>query len=529
MAELRIEKPTLIAKVEGAVFVMDADGAQRPATPGMQLEPGMRLLTGSDGLVELADAVDQRPEPAQPEAALPAELTSLQEAIRQGADPTALFEETAAGNAAAGTVDGVAGSSAGGFVVVDRINDATLAEAGFDTDHQGALPGDELRYSEDQDLLAAITITEPQTADNIINADEATGVIIRGFVEDVEVGQTVTVTLIDQEGNRLTTNTVVLPGFVWEANFGDVTGKLVDGPLTIQADTQDAAGNKASDLGQTLLDTITTITLDLADESDTGASQVDDLTKDTTPLLQGKGEPGATVTLSLGGSVLAVLVVDGNGNWQYQIPNDMADGAHDFRVDSVDIAGNRASDTLTVTVDTRAAIDIDDLDTGSILGHDKVTLSGSTSEVEAGQRVTITLVGQNGQTLFSGSALVGSDGRWQLGNLDLSTIQGPYEVHAEVTDLAGNRVIDGAPLIGQSDTLTLSEADLAEGPVSATGSLHTGAGLDGNLQVSFGADQSALQQLGLTSHGTALAYQTSGQTLTASAGGRDRLHPDPGQ
>ncbi|WP_456304969.1 T1SS-143 repeat domain-containing protein [Aeromonas caviae] len=170
-------------------------------------------------------------------------------------------------------------------------------------------------------------------------------------------------------------------------------------------------------------------------------------------------------------------------------------------------------------MDTRAAIDIDDLDTDSILGHDKVTLSGSTTDVEAGQRVTITLVGQNGQTLFSGSALVGSDGRWQLGGLDLSSIQGPYEVRAEVTDLAGNRVIDGAPLIGQSDTLTLSEADLAKGPVSATGSLHTGAGLDGNLQVSFAADQGALNQLGLTSHGTALAYQVSGQTLTASAGG----------
>nr|WP_273542216.1 retention module-containing protein [Aeromonas caviae] len=446
-------------------------------------------------------------------------MASLQEAIRQGADPTKLFEETAAGNAAAATVGGVAGSSAGGFVVVDRINDATLAEAGFDTGHEARQPGDELLYAEDQDLLAAITITEPQTDDNIINADEATGVIIRGFVEDVEVGQTVTVTLIDQDGNRLTTTTVVLPGFVWEANFGDVTGKLVDGPLTIQADTQDAAGNRASDTGQTLLDTITTITLDLADESDTGTSQTDDLTRDTTPLLQGKGEPGATVTLTLEGKVMAVLTVDGNGNWQYQIPDTLADGAHDFRVDAVDIAGNRASDTLTVTVDTRAAIDIDDLDTDSILGHDKVTLSGSTTDVEAGQRVTITLVGQNGQTLFSGSALVGSDGRWQLGGLDLSSIQGPYEVRAEVTDLAGNRVIDGAPLIGQSDTLTLSEADLAKGPVSAAGSLHTGAGLDGNLQVSFAADQGALNQLGLTSHGTALAYQVSGQTLTASAGG----------
>ncbi|MCV3290131.1 retention module-containing protein [Aeromonas media] len=403
MAELRIEKPTLVTQVEGAVFVMDADGTLRRATPGMQLEPGMRLLTESDGRFELAEPAGEAPDASQPEqggvgpaGAMNPELATLQEAIRQGADPTELFEETAAGDAAAGTAGGVVGSSAGGFVVVDRINDATLAEAGFDTDHQGALPGDELLYSEDQGLLAAITITEPQTADNIINGDEATGVIIRGVVEDVEVGQTVTVTLLDQEGNRLTTTTVVLPGFVWEANFGDVTGKLVDGPLSIQADTQDAAGN-------------------------------------------------------------------------------------------------RASDTLTVTVDTRAAIDIDDLDTSSILGRDNVTLSGSTSEVEAGQRVTITLIDQSGQTLHSGSALVGSDGRWQLSGLDLSGIEGPYEVRAEVTDLAGNRVIDGAPLIGQSDVLTLSEADLAKGPVSASGSLHTGAGMDGNLQVSLGTDQSALE------------------------------------
>ncbi|TNI73881.1 retention module-containing protein [Aeromonas media] len=525
MAELRIEKLTLVTQVEGAVFVMDADGSLHPATLGMQLLPGMRLFTEGDGRFELADPAKtpnaDQPELAQtePNLAMDPELASLQEAIRQGADPTELFEETAAGNAAAATGGGVVGSSAGGFVVVDLNSEYTLAESGFDTDHQGAQPGDELLYSEDQDLLAAITITEPQTTDNIINADEATGVIIRGFVEDVEVGQTVTVTLIDQDGNRLTTTTVVLPGFVWEANFGDVTGKLVDGPLTIVADTQDAAGNRASDTGQTLLDTITTITLDLSDESDTGASQVDDLTRDTTPLLQGKGEPGATVTLSLGGNVLTVLTVDGNGNWQYQIPSDMADGAYDFRVDSVDIAGNRASDTLTVTVDTRAGIDIGDLDTQNILGHDNVTLSGSTTEVEAGQRVTISLIGQNGQTLYSGSALVGSDGRWQLNGLDLSGIQGPFEVRAEVTDLAGNRVIDGAPLIGQSDTLTLSEADLAKGPVSATGSLHTGAGLDGNLQVSFGADQSALEQLGLTSQGAALSYQINGQTLTASAGG----------
>ncbi|HHQ4711472.1 TPA: retention module-containing protein [Aeromonas veronii] len=529
MAELQIEKSTVISQLEGSVFVISADGSVIRAKVGMALQPGDRLQAAQGGHFQLAKpgsdpAGEQdmaaKPEPAADGQPTDPELASLQEAIRQGIDPTELFQETAAGNAAAaGNIGGVAGSSSGGFVVVDRTNDATLAEAGFDTDHAVQPVGDELLFSEERDFFAAITITEPQTSDNIINADEAAGVIIRGVVDDVEVGQPVTVTLIDQAGNSLTVTTVVLPGLVWEANFGDVTGKLVDGPLQIVANTQDQAGNNASDTGQTLLDTITTITLDLADESDTGASQTDDLTRDNTPLLQGKGEPGATVTLSLGGSVLTVLTVDAAGNWQYQLPQTLADGQYQFQVNSVDIAGNRASDTLVINVDTQAFIDIDDLDSAALFGNSSATLSGSTSNVEAGQSVTITLVDSNGQPLLTTSAQVGADGRWQVSGLDLSGINQSFEVRASVTDLAGNSASDGAPLIGQSETLTLSEAGLADGPISATGSLNTGAGQDGNLQVQFAADQSALEVLGLVSHGTPLGYTINGQTLTASAGG----------
>ncbi|MEV3829482.1 retention module-containing protein [Aeromonas allosaccharophila] len=533
MAELQIEKSTVITQLEGSVFVISADGSVIRATVGMALQPGDRLQSAQGGHFQLAepgsDTAGEQEIAAKPEPATPAadgqptdpELASLQEAIRQGIDPTELFQETAAGNAAAaaGNIGGVAGSSSGGFVVVDRTNDATLAEAGFDTDHAVQSAGDEQLFAEERDFFAAITITEPQTSDNIINADEAAGVIIRGVVDDVEVGQPVTVTLIDQAGNSLTVATVVLPGLVWEANFGDVTGKLVDGPLQIVANTQDQAGNNASDTGQTLLDTITTITLDLADESDTGASQTDDLTRDNTPLLQGKGEPGATVTLSLGGSVLTVLTVDAAGNWQYQLPQTLADGQYQFQVNSVDIAGNRASDTLVINVDTRAFIDIDDLDSAALFGNSSATLSGSTSNVEAGQSVTITLVDSNGQPLLTTSALVGADGRWQVSGLDLSGIKQSFEVRASITDLAGNSASDGAPLIGQSETLTLSEAGLADGPITATGSLNTGAGQDGNLQVQFAADQSALEGLGLVSHGTPLGYTINGQTLTATVGG----------
>ncbi len=532
MAELQIEKSTVISQLEGSVFVISADGSVIRAKVGMALQPGDRLQAAQGGHFQLAEPGSEpageqdmaaKPEPVTPAAdgqPTDPELASLQEAIRQGIDPTELFQDTAAGNAAAaGNIGGVAGSSSGGFVVVDRTNDATLAEAGFDTDHAVQPVGDELLFSEERDFFAAITITEPQTSDNIINADEAAGVIIRGVVDDVEVGQPVTVTLIDQAGNSLTVTTVVLPGLVWEANFGDVTGKLVDGPLQIVANTQDQAGNNASDTGQTLLDTITTITLDLADESDTGASQIDDLTRDNTPLLQGKGEPGATVTLSLGGSVLTVLTVDAAGNWQYQLPQTLADGQYQFQVNSVDIAGNRASDTLVINVDTRAFIDIDDLDSAALFGNSSATLSGSTSNVEAGQRVIITLVDSNGQPLLTTSAQVGADGRWQVSGLDLSGINQSFEVRASVTDLAGNSASDGAPLIGQSETLTLSEAGLADGPITATGSLNTGAGQDGNLQVQFTADQSALEGLGLVSHGAPLGYTINGQNLTASAGG----------
>ncbi|MCF5891841.1 retention module-containing protein [Aeromonas veronii] len=529
MAELQIEKSTVISQLEGSVFVISADGSVIRAKVGMALQPGDRLQAAQGGHFQLAEPGSEpaggqdmaaKPEPAADGQPTDPELASLQEAIRQGIDPTELFQETAAGNAAAaGNIGGVAGSSSGGFVVVDRTNDATLAEAGFDTDHAVQPVGDEQRFSEERDFFAAITITEPQTSDNIINADEAAGVIIRGVVDDVEVGQPVTVILIDQAGNSLTVTTVVLPGLVWEANFGDVTGKLVDGPLQIVANTQDQAGNNASDTGQTLLDTITTITLDLADESDTGASQIDDLTRDNTPLLQGKGEPGATVTLSLGGSVLTVLTVDAAGNWQYQLPQTLADGQYQFQVNSVDIAGNRASDTLVINVDTQASIDIDDLDTAALFGNSSATLSGFTSNVEAGQRVTITLVDSNGQPLLTTSAQVGADGRWQVSGLDLSGINQSFEVRASVTDLAGNSASDGAPLIGQSETLTLSEAGLAGGPITATGSLNTGAGQDGNLQVQFAADQSALEGLGLVSHGALLGYTINGQTLTASAGG----------
>ncbi|MDF1860220.1 MAG: Ig-like domain-containing protein [Verrucomicrobiales bacterium] len=55
--------------------------------------------------------------------------------------------------------------------------------------------------------------------------------------------------------------------------------------------------------------------LDLTSGSDTGDSQNDDLTNDTTPTITGSADPGSTVNLSTPGGVVGAGIADPGGNW----------------------------------------------------------------------------------------------------------------------------------------------------------------------------------------------------------------------
>ncbi|WP_349356604.1 hypothetical protein, partial [Aeromonas dhakensis] len=46
MAELRIEKPTVMTQLEGTVFVIHDDGTVVRARAGVLLQPGDRILSG---------------------------------------------------------------------------------------------------------------------------------------------------------------------------------------------------------------------------------------------------------------------------------------------------------------------------------------------------------------------------------------------------------------------------------------------------------------------------------------------------
>ncbi|WP_201863682.1 tandem-95 repeat protein [Microvirga soli] len=99
---------------------------------------------------------------------------------------------------------------------------------------------------------------------------------------------------------------------------------------------------------------------DLVAGSDTGHSNSDNLTNDTTPTFTGTAEPGATVRLYAGAVQVGSVTADGSGNWSITAAG-LAQGSHQITALAQDAAGNLgpASTGVTVTIDTTApAVDI---------------------------------------------------------------------------------------------------------------------------------------------------------------------------
>ncbi|WP_234916758.1 retention module-containing protein [Aeromonas caviae] len=198
-----IDKTVVVSSVEGNVQILLADGSSRPLQPGEILQPGARLNIADDAKLMLAPYDDnpaadngvpagtEMPPEGQSSSSVAnhqqgspevsPEIAALQQSILQGVDPTKNFEASAAGGAPAagggGGIGGVAGASGnGGFVVIDRIGDATIAEAGFDTGYdtlidQNVLQEDDLlpeNQLDDQDE-SVVTQEDQAISGNVLD------------------------------------------------------------------------------------------------------------------------------------------------------------------------------------------------------------------------------------------------------------------------------------------------------------------------------------------------------------------------
>jgi hypothetical protein len=95
--------------------------------------------------------------------------------------------------------------------------------------------------------------------------------------------------------------------------------------------------------------------LALATDSDTGISNSDRLTNDSTPTFTGTAEAGATVELISGEDSLGTVTADALGDWSVTAAT-LVEGEHGISAQATDVAGNVSdlSDAVTITVDTTA-------------------------------------------------------------------------------------------------------------------------------------------------------------------------------
>ncbi|MFD2185975.1 choice-of-anchor L domain-containing protein [Aquimarina celericrescens] len=299
-----------------------------------------------------------------------------------------------------------------------------------------------------------ITITTPIEVDDIVNGTEVTDVTISGTTIDVETGQTVTVTFSDGVNPDVTVTAMVGAGGAWTATDADISS-LDEGPITVDADVSDLAGNTANDQAPITLDTAATITITTPIEVDdiVNGTEVADVTISGTTT---DVETGQTVTVTFSDGVNPDVTTTANvnpdGSWTATDADisSLNDGGITVDADVSDLAGNAANDQAPITLDTAATIaittpiEIDDIVNGTEVTD--VTISGTTTGVEAGQTVTVTFSdGVNPDVTVT--AMVGAGGAWTATDADISSLdEGPITVDADVSDLAGNTANDQAPI-----------------------------------------------------------------------------------
>ncbi|WP_458255146.1 Ig-like domain-containing protein [Enterobacter hormaechei] len=294
----------------------------------------------------------------------------------------------------------------------------------------------------------AITLdtTPPTVSFNVVAGDDVINSVEHGqaqVVSGTATGASVGDKLVITIGSNQYTTTVDASG-KWSVGVpaSDISA-LTDGTVTLSATITDSAGNSSTQTHDVVVNTasvaLTVNTLsgdDVINAAEAGASLVINGSS-------AQSASGTQVNITLNGKSYTATI-QSDGSWTTTVPaadvGTLADGAsYQVSVSAQDSAGNSASATHTISVDTTApVISVNTLSGDDVLNaaeaQQPLTVHGSSS-AEAGQTVTVTLGGK------TYTALVANDGTWTLDvpAADLANLsEGALTVTASVNDKAGN-------------------------------------------------------------------------------------------
>ncbi|MEI2559092.1 Ig-like domain-containing protein, partial [Acinetobacter pittii] len=412
-----------------ATVVVNVDGVDYPA------------VNNGDGTWTLADNTL----PALTDGPHTITVTATDAAGNAGTDTAVVTIDTTAPNAPVldpiNATDPVSGTAEAGSTVTVSFPDGTTATVVAGTDGSWSVPNPGNLV--DGDTVTA-TATDPAGNTSLpgtgtVSADITPPVVA---LDDVLTNDS-TPALTGTVNDPTATVVVNVDGVDYPAvNNGDGTWTLADntlpaltdGPHTITVTATDAAGNAGTDTAVVTVDTSVPVV------------SLDDLTtNDTTPALTGAiNDPTATVVVNVEG-VDYPAVNNGDGTWTLAdntLPA-LTDGPHTVTVTATDPAGNAATDTATLTIDTVpadliGAITIpEDLNGDGILNADELGTDGTfNAQVALGpDAIDGTVVNINGTNYTVTAA--------DLANGFITaaipvTGEGPVTIHAEAVDAQGN-------------------------------------------------------------------------------------------
>ena len=287
--------------------------------------------------------------------------------------------------------------------------------------------------------LPVVTINT-LAGDNIVNAAEvAAGQTLTGKVTNAASGDTVTIILGGQ-----TYTATVQDDLTWSLPLSESQlTALGNGDLTVSASVTNAHGNT----GSSSLDfTIDAQLPGLRIDTVAGDDVINVIEHAQNLIVSGTSTDlaaGSTVTLTINGKTYSATVL-ADGTWQAAVPaadvSQWADGSLDIKASAQDASGNPVTIGTVVDVDLApVAITISSVTDDNVLnaaekGQDLV-LSGTTSNVEAGQTVTITFAGKTYTTTVDANG----DWTWTVPAADLSGLKdGDASVQVTVTNVNGN-------------------------------------------------------------------------------------------
>jgi pectate lyase len=225
-----------------------------------------------------------------------------------------------------------------------------------------------------------------------------------------EAGSTVKI----YDGATMLGTTTVGSDGMW--SFAPTT-PLSEGAHIITTTSTDTAGNTSA------------VSPALTVMIDTTAPVVPGITNITATTVSGTGEPGGTVQVMDGSTLLGTTTIASDGTWS--LPVTLVDGTHSITATVTDGAGNSTNTPAgtTTTIDTVApAAPV--ISTTAISTNDTTpTFSGT---AEAGSAVKI----YDGATML-GTTTAGSDGTWSF-TPPTPLSEGAHSITAKTTDVAGN-------------------------------------------------------------------------------------------